>query len=286
MSNVKWIKVTTGLFDNRKIRQIECLPDGDRIIVIWLKILCLAGDVNDNGTVYLTKEIPYTAEMLAQQFNRPLPLVKLALRTFESYGMIEIIDDILHVSNWEKYQNTQGLERIKEQTRERVQRHREKQKQIECKENDVTQCNVTVTQNVTQCNATDKEKEIEKEYINTMCKKDAFALFERLWKLYPNKRGKGQVSEAKKRHLLDIGFEEMERAINRYKADLDKDTWRKAQNGSTFFTSGYVDYLDEEWYKTHPQEQEPQEEQEEPIEEMSDEEWEQHMEELARKGKL
>lgn len=72
--------------------------------------------------------------------------------------------------------------------------------------------------------------------------------FERLWKLYPEKKGKGQVSKASKRRLLDIGYEQMERAINRYKADLDKDrTWRKPQNGSTFFNSGYVDYLDENY---------------------------------------
>lgn len=79
----------------------------------------------------------------------------------------------------------------------------------------------------------------------TLCKSaDADALFERLWKLYPNKRGKGQVSDANKRHLLDIGFDEMNRAIDRYKADLALEDWRRPQNGSTFFNSGYIDYLD------------------------------------------
>lgn len=79
----------------------------------------------------------------------------------------------------------------------------------------------------------------------TLCKSaDADALFERLWKLYPCKRGKAQVSKANKMHLLDIGFDELQRAIDRYKADLDNETWRQIQNGSTFFNSGYVDYLD------------------------------------------
>lgn len=79
----------------------------------------------------------------------------------------------------------------------------------------------------------------------TLCKSaDADALFERLWSLYPLKRGKAQVSKANKMHLLDIGFDEFQRAIDRYKADLDNETWRKPQNGSTFFNSGYVDYLD------------------------------------------
>lgn len=88
--------------------------------------------------------------------------------------------------------------------------------------------------------------------INTSCTADAEALFERLWSLYPNKRGKGQVSKAKKRHLLDIGYEQLERAINRYKADLARDTWRKAQNGSTFFNSGHVDYLDANYVEPEP----------------------------------
>ena len=80
---------------------------------------------------------------------------------------------------------------------------------------------------------------------NKMCKADASALFENLWKMYPNKKGKGQVSDRDKLKLLEIGLDEMTRAIDRYKSELEKDKdWRKPQNGSTFFHSGYVDYLD------------------------------------------
>ena len=92
----------------------------------------------------------------------------------------------------------------------------------------------------------DTEKDINK---NTMCKSEADALFERVWKLYPQKRGKGKVSDANKRRLLDIGFDELSRAIDRYKADLALDDWRKPQNGSTFFNSGYIDYLDANYEK-------------------------------------
>ena len=91
----------------------------------------------------------------------------------------------------------------------------------------------------------DKEKDINKHNVQSQ----ANALFERLWKLYPQKRGKGQVSEANKRRLLDIGYDRMSRAIDRYKADLANDEWRKPQNGSTFFNSGYIDYLDENYEK-------------------------------------
>ena len=91
-----------------------------------------------------------------------------------------------------------------------------------------------------------RESKYENREKDTMCKADALALFEELWKLYPSKKGKGQVSLAAKQRLLKVGYEEMARAIDRYKADLEKDReWRKPQNGSTFFNTGYIDYLDE-----------------------------------------
>lgn len=157
MKNVKWIKLAADIFDNRKIRQIEALPDGDAIIVIWLKLLCLAGTINDGGLVYFTREIPYTEEMLATQFCRPLQTVKLALQVFEGFGMIETTEDILHVCNWEKYQSADGLEKIREQTRERVKRFRKAHKM------ELLECNVTSNATVTQSNALDIESESEKE---------------------------------------------------------------------------------------------------------------------------
>lgn len=76
-------------------------------------------------------------------------------------------------------------------------------------------------------------------------KKEANELFEQLWKAYPSKKGKAQVSDTAKAKLLKIGYDEMMRAIDRYTYDFEKDSdWRKLQNGSTFFNSGYVDYLD------------------------------------------
>ena len=85
-----------------------------------------------------------------------------------------------------------------------------------------------------------------------MCKADADALFERLWKRYPVKKGKGQISDSKKQRLLEVGFDEMSRAIDRYLEGLKKDEWRKPQNGSTFFNSGYIDYLDSNYGEVQP----------------------------------
>jgi len=132
------------------------MPDGDAIIVIWLKLLILAGDVNDGGLVYFTKEIPYTEQLLATQFDRPLAVVQFALKTFEQFSMIEIVDNLICVSNWEKYQNVESLDRIREQNRLRQKKWYDKKKAL-------PECNVTSNVSLTLCNATEEDKEIDTE---------------------------------------------------------------------------------------------------------------------------
>lgn len=137
MADVKWIKIAVDMFDNRKIKQIGSMPEGDSLLLMWVQLLCLAGNVNDGGFIYLTKEIPYTDEMLATQFNKPISTVRLALKTFEQFGMIEIINNMIFLSSWEKYQSTDRLATIREKDRERKRRKREAekilpQKSMEC----------------------------------------------------------------------------------------------------------------------------------------------------------
>lgn len=150
MSEIKWIKITTDIFDDEKIRLIDALPDHDAILVIWFKILALAGKHNRNGLLMMSDKVHYTDEMLATIFQRPLNTVRMALGVFEQFGMIEIIDGVITLPNWEKHQNIDGMERIKEQTRNRVARHREKQKNLALG-------NVTSNVTVTQGNALEEE---------------------------------------------------------------------------------------------------------------------------------
>lgn len=149
MAEVKWIKIVTDIFDNKKIKQIEKIPNGDTILVIWFKLIVLAGVTNDDGLVYITDEIPYNCETLSNEFNKPLNEIKIALDIFQKFKMIEIIDDFIRLKNWQQYQNTDGLEKIREQTRLRVQKHRENQRLT--LENE--KCNVTRNVTVTQSNA-------------------------------------------------------------------------------------------------------------------------------------
>ena len=130
MAEVKWIKIVTDIFDDEKMLLIESLPGADAIIVIWFKLLCLAGKNNNSGVFMLNDRIAYTDEMLATIFRRDLNTVRLALKTFECYGMIEIINNVITIPNWAKHQNLDQLEERKEYMKNYMQKYRKKQKQI------------------------------------------------------------------------------------------------------------------------------------------------------------
>jgi predicted phage replisome organizer len=138
MADVKWIKITTDIFSDEKILLLEQMPDADSLLVIWFKLLCMAGKENNYGVFLMRNRMPYTEEMLATIFRRPINTVRLALSTFEAYGMIDIEDDIICIPNWEKHQNIDGLEKIKEQNRIRKQKQRERQKQALLEDSHVT----------------------------------------------------------------------------------------------------------------------------------------------------
>lgn len=158
MSAVKWIKITTDMFDNRKIKHLRRLPDGNNIILIWVMLLTMAGRCNADGKIYLTEDIPYTSKMLADELDFEENTVQLALRAMEQLGMIVSDNGFISIAGWKEYQNVEGMDRIREQTRQRVAQHRKRQKMIE---ND--NCNVTCNVTVTQGNALEEDIERERE---------------------------------------------------------------------------------------------------------------------------
>lgn len=245
MAEVKWIKITTDIFDDEKILLIESLPDSYAMITVWFKLLCLAGKQNNSG-VFMMGKIAYTEKMLATIFRMKESTVTMALRTFEEFGMVEIIDGVITLPNWGKHQNLDQMENRKEFMRNYMKEYRAKQKALTAGENSKVYSKPNSKPNVRQADK-DIEREEERDVNNNKCasKAQIDSFFDSIWNLYPVKKGKGQVSNTKRKVLYNIGFDEIERAVERYLAELKKDAdWRKPQNGSTFFNSGYVDYLD------------------------------------------
>lgn len=105
----KWFKLTTRMFFDEKIRFIESLPEGDTILIIFIKLISMAMEINDDGWVYLTKKVPFTEESLAHNLNRKIQTVRLALKTFEKLDMVEISPEGIFVLKFGKHQNIQGF---------------------------------------------------------------------------------------------------------------------------------------------------------------------------------
>lgn len=148
MAEISWIKLKTTMFDDEKIRLIQSVPESDAILVIWIRLLVLAGKTNDDGLIYIQRNMPYSEEMLATLFGKNVNTVRLALTTLANFNMIDLTTDgLIAVTNWEKHQNVEGLEKIREQNRLRAKRHYDKQKNS----------NVSLTLS----NATDIDKELD-----------------------------------------------------------------------------------------------------------------------------
>lgn len=142
------------MFDDEKIRLIQAVPESDAILVIWIRLLVLAGKTNDDGLIYIQRNMPYSEEMLATLFGKNVNTVRLALTTLASFNMIDLSNDgLIAISNWEKHQNVEGMEKVREQNRLRAKKHYEKKKNS----------NVSLTLDITQPNATDIDKELDKE---------------------------------------------------------------------------------------------------------------------------
>ena len=251
--DVKWIKICTNIFDDEKILLIESMPDPDAIITIWFKLLCLAGKQNNHGVFMINDKIPFTDEMFSVIFRRKVTTIRMALEVFENFGMIEIVDGVVTIPNWEKHQSLDALEKRRKSDRERQQKRRDEQRLIASKQDDanVGQCHVTVTDddNVTvteQDNVTvqkpdnviihsenriDKNRIDKNKYngqinltenpnqqnsgVETVESLDA--AFERIWKLYPRKQGK---PEAKECFILSVksgvSVEDIEKGVKDY----------------------------------------------------------------------
>lgn len=143
LAEVKWIKITTDIFDDEKILLIESLPDAYAIITVWFKLLCLAGKQNNSGVFMMNHQMPYTDKMLATIFRMKEATVTMALQTFEKFGMVEVIDGVITIPNWGKHQNLDQLENKKAYMRGYMKEYRKKQQALtsgkpNCKTNSKT----------------------------------------------------------------------------------------------------------------------------------------------------
>ena len=164
-----WFKVSADIFDNKKMKIIRSMRNGDCMALIWFFLLSLARQQNDNGYIYATEGVAYTAKTLAACGGFRPKVTETALGLFQEYNMIDVEENgYIYIVGWTEHQNTEALAKLKdrdsekEKNRQRVAKHRQKQKQ-----SNVTDCNaecndknITCNADVTDCNAECNDKNI------------------------------------------------------------------------------------------------------------------------------
>lgn len=245
MAEVKWIKITTDVFDDEKILLIESMPSADSIITIWFKLLILAGKQNNNGVFMMSNKLPFTDEMLATIFRRDLNTVRLALKTFEEFGMIEVVDNVITIPNWNKHQTLDAYEKKKERDRLYQQNRRKKQKNLIEQKSPDKLSDVAISDK-----EEDKEKENIKENSLSTDSGDLFD-FDDAWKktfdIYPKKTAYSTSKTAWMDKVLEV-IEENQPDIARllYKATEAylSDYQEKNPDDTDFrYIPKYVDWL-------------------------------------------
>ena len=189
MAEVKWIKLTTDMFDNRKIKHLRRLPEGNSIVLIWVMLLTMAGRCNASGMIFLTENIPYTPKMLADELDFEENTVVLALRALEDLNMVVTNRGYFAIAGWEEYQNIEGMDRIRESKRLAQARWRAKQKGLP------ETATVDSTVDSTRCLVDDAEEDIDKEEDIEIDKEDICS-FDEFWSAYPKKKAKEAARKA------------------------------------------------------------------------------------------
>lgn len=264
MAEIKWIKLSVNMFNDEKIKLIRTMPEGDSIALIWIQILCLAGKINDGGLVYMGQNLAYSDEMLATILDHPLNTMRVALSTFEQFGMIDMNNQgEIDIINWEKHQSTDKMARIQKQNRDRKRKYDLRKKllslgydpnnaDVPTNLEDLEEYVSNVTE--TLSNATEvrskkldvRSKKLEVNNIeqnhldNKLSESQLKTDFEALWKLYPNKKGKAKAKKAYIKAIKDgVTNKEIQDGIVAYTKEIKAKNTDKEyiKHGSTWFNN-------------------------------------------------
>lgn len=150
MNNVKWVKLCTDIFSNRKVKILLKERDGDTFFRVWIQLLTIAGECNRSGGLFLNDNKPFTLKELAKIIGKTEKKFEKILTKMIELGMITYEQNTYIIKNWGKYQSIDKLEKMRIDNNERQRRYRERKKE---KSNVMQMLN----------NIDNKEKEIRKE---------------------------------------------------------------------------------------------------------------------------
>ena len=240
-TEVKWIRIVVDVFDDEKIRIIEAMPEGDTLVCLWFKLLCLAGKSNHSGMLFIADRVPYTDEMLSVMFRKSAQIIRMAMQVFENFGMIELIEGTYSITNWEKHQSEDKLEAMREARRIRNRAYRERKQAAlnapaEGQEEDEKEASRETSprrlgdgQETQQNKNKNKKKDLQNEDVkdglnncSSRARQDGLpSEFNELWGMYPagRKQGKQKAWRAyQSARSQGSTFDEILKGLEGYKA--------------------------------------------------------------------
>lgn len=267
MAEIKWIKLSTNMFDDEKIKLIRTMPEGDKIILIWIQLLSLAGRINDGGLVYMGQNLAYSDEMLATILGHPVNIMRVALQALEQFNMIDITENgVIDIANWEKHQSTDKMAKLNKQNRERQQKYYYRNKLrilgvdvdsdgftedleemkvmlLTLSESNVSQTlpnDTEVRSKKLEVRSKKLEVRLNNNTVNKLTESELKSKFEPLWNLYPNKKGKAKAFAAYKKAVKDgVNDDEIQAGVTKYALEIkNKRTAPEyIAHGSTWFSN-------------------------------------------------
>ena len=180
---MKWVKLTTDMFDNRKIRHLRRLPEGNNIVLIWVMLLTMAGRCNAGGMIFLTENIPYNHKMLADELGFEENTVRLALNALEKMDMVVMNNGCFTIAGWGEHQNIEGMDKIRESKRIAQAKWRAKQKELPPVESTVESTRYLVD-DTEEDKEQEKDTDIKNKEEKITCQQ-VVSLFHEICKSYP-----------------------------------------------------------------------------------------------------
>lgn len=120
-----YLKLADNFFNRQEIVFIEEMKDGDKYIVVLLKLYLLS--LKDNGRLSFKKLVPYDTKMLATITKKSERFIKKAINLFEKYELIEVLDTgIIYMNDIQSFigKSSTEADRKREQ-RKRVKAEKE-----------------------------------------------------------------------------------------------------------------------------------------------------------------
>lgn len=232
-----WLQLKTDFFEQKEIKLLRKIAGGDTFTIIYLKMLLAS--LKDDGKLYFEAIGDNFAEEVALLVDEDPENVSLTISFLESKGLLEIVEDDEYFLN--KVPEMVGSEGY---STERVRRHRAK-KALQSNTKTL-HCNTDVT----------KRRDRDREELELENNKPSKSLlteqFNKLWKEYPNKKGKENAFKSYKKAVKDdVADETILDGIRRYKKEIEiKHTEQQyICHGSTFFSQRRW----EDDYQTEPE---------------------------------